>query len=135
MSNQPILSTLLQLEASLKNEFTQLTLSQSQLSQSQLPQTHSSSSVLTQAHIDAASLCALIEWMTSQELTHQPLFKRLMRLDAAYCQLELGLYGLCADCETEIEAMRLSQDPTEQRCASCEAKFNRQHRQELRLDH
>lgn len=130
MSNQPILSTLLQLEASLKNEFSLLA-----LPQSQLPQTHSSSSALTQAYIDAASLCALIEWMTNQELTHQPLFKRMMRLDAAYCQLELGLYGLCSDCETEIEAMRLSQDPTEQRCVSCEAKFNRQHRQELRLDH
>lgn len=130
MSNQPILSTLLQLEASLKNEFSLLALPQPQLADAKLV-----SAELTQADIDSASLCVLIEWMTNQELTHQPLFKRLMRLDAAYCQLELGLYGLCSDCETEIEAMRLSHDPTEQRCVRCEAKFNRQHRQELRLDH
>jgi DnaK suppressor protein len=81
------------------------------------------------------SLSELIEWMTAQQLGHHSLCQRLMRLDAAYCQLELGLYGLCADCETQIEAARLSQDPTAQRCNHCDNKYHRQHRQELRLDH
>ncbi|MBB1271038.1 TraR/DksA C4-type zinc finger protein [Shewanella sp. SR44-3] len=135
MSNQHILSTLLQLEASLKNEFTQLALSAPTVTQISLTQPPLTQTQFTQASIDSASLSVLIEWMTHQDLSHHGLFRRLMRLDAAYCQLELGLYGLCADCETEIEVLRLNQDPTEQRCSSCEAKFNRQHRQELRLDH
>ncbi|WP_115718044.1 TraR/DksA family transcriptional regulator [Gallaecimonas mangrovi] len=47
---------------------------------------------------------------------------RLSKVEAALCQLELGLYGICSDCESEIEMERLVKDPAEQRCAKCAAK-------------
>ncbi|MCL1146718.1 TraR/DksA C4-type zinc finger protein [Shewanella sp. 10N.261.52.F9] len=81
------------------------------------------------------SLCELIQIMTEVHLCEHPLFFNLMRLDAARCQLEIGLYGVCSDCENEIEAERLAEDPLEQRCANCSGQFSRQHRQELRLNH
>ncbi|ABV86825.1 TraR/DksA C4-type zinc finger protein [Shewanella pealeana] len=81
------------------------------------------------------SLCELIQVMTDVHLCEHPLFIQLMSLDAARCQLEIGLYGVCSDCENEIEAERLAEDPLEQRCASCSGQYRRQHRQELRLNH
>ncbi|MCE9684914.1 TraR/DksA C4-type zinc finger protein [Shewanella sp. AS16] len=81
------------------------------------------------------TLSELIELLLTLQLSHHDLYARLARLDAALCQLELGLYGLCADCEAEIEAERLGADPTEQRCERCNARYQQQHRQELRLDH
>nr|WP_227006749.1 TraR/DksA C4-type zinc finger protein [Shewanella donghaensis] len=81
------------------------------------------------------SLTELIELMSNQHLTDSPLFEQLTRLDAALCQLEIGLYGLCSDCEADIEVERLAADPTEQRCAHCAEKYNQEHRHELKLSH
>ncbi|MCE9678655.1 TraR/DksA C4-type zinc finger protein [Shewanella sp. AS1] len=81
------------------------------------------------------SLSALIEQMSASKLTCEPLFTKLTQLDAALCQLDIGLYGLCADCESEIEASRLMADPLEQRCAECAANHAHEHRQELRLNY
>lgn len=81
------------------------------------------------------SLGDLIDLMAQSHLLDHPLFCRLSRLDAAICQLDLGLYGLCADCETEIDPIRLQQDPTEQRCSSCAEHYQHEHRHELRLSH
>ncbi|EKE68751.1 TraR/DksA family transcriptional regulator [Gallaecimonas xiamenensis] len=47
------------------------------------------------------------------------LCQRLTQVEAALCQLDLGLYGICCDCEAEIELDRLAADPAEQRCARC----------------
>ncbi|MGX9462857.1 TraR/DksA C4-type zinc finger protein [Shewanella sp. A14] len=77
----------------------------------------------------------VIDDLSQIKLVGTDIFNKLMKLDAAYCQLELGLYGLCSDCEMDIEPMRLIADPTEQRCKLCEQKFLREHRHELRLDH
>nr|WP_275658962.1 TraR/DksA C4-type zinc finger protein [Shewanella sp. Isolate11] len=81
----------------------------------------------------ALSLSALIDSMSAAKLCDQPLFIKLTQLDAAICQLDLGLYGLCSDCESEIEAERLSDNPLEQRCARCAANYSHEHRHELRL--
>ena len=81
------------------------------------------------------SLCELIQIMTEVHLCEHPLFFELMRLDAARCQLEIGLYGVCSDCENEIEPERLAADRLEQRCLRCSHHFSQQHRQELRLNH
>ncbi|WP_220718189.1 TraR/DksA family transcriptional regulator [Agarivorans litoreus] len=48
--------------------------------------------------------------------------KQLKRVDAALCQIDLGLYGLCSDCEEEIELNRLQHDPSTQRCQRCSDK-------------
>ncbi len=44
---------------------------------------------------------------------------RLQAIDASLCQLDLGLYGYCADCEQEIEPELIQRDPTRQRCKHC----------------
>lgn len=50
---------------------------------------------------------------------------RLKRLDAALCQMDLGLYGFCSDCEEPLLAEQLEQDPTLQRCPRCEARYRK----------
>lgn len=81
------------------------------------------------------SLGELIDTMTQYQLCKHPLYLRLMRLDAALCQLEIGLYGVCSDCESQIEPERLARDPLEQRCEHCSDLHEQEHRQELRLTH
>jgi RNA polymerase-binding transcription factor DksA len=85
--------------------------------------------------IKKMDLSNLIDYIGECKLADTCVFDRLMRLDAAYCQLELGLYGLCSDCESDIETDRLSADPTEQRCHTCATRYNSEHRHELRLSH
>ena len=45
---------------------------------------------------------------------------RLEALQAALSQMDMGMYGLCCDCDSKIEADLLRQDPARQRCARCE---------------
>ncbi|UJF21104.1 TraR/DksA C4-type zinc finger protein [Shewanella sp. OMA3-2] len=85
--------------------------------------------------IQQMDLSNLIDYLSELKLADCCLFERLMRLDAALCQLDLGLYGLCSDCESEIEASRLQSDLTEQRCSVCASRYNQEHRHELRLTH
>jgi DnaK suppressor protein len=85
--------------------------------------------------IQQMDLSNLIDYLSELKLADCGSFERLMRLDAALCQLDLGLYGLCSDCESEIEASRLQSDPTEQRCSICSSRYNQEHRHELRLNH
>ncbi|MBO1518699.1 transcriptional regulator, TraR/DksA family protein [Oceanisphaera pacifica] len=47
---------------------------------------------------------------------------KLKQVDAALCQQQLGLYGLCSDCEADISREQLYQDPCRQRCSHCHAK-------------
>jgi DnaK suppressor protein len=84
---------------------------------------------------EATPLGQVIDYLPTIKLSNTDIFTKLMQLDAAYCQLELGLYGLCSDCEMDIEASRLIANPTEQRCTHCEQKHLREHRHELRLNH
>ncbi|WP_319781529.1 transcriptional regulator, TraR/DksA family protein [Oceanisphaera sp. IT1-181] len=52
----------------------------------------------------------------------QPHIKQLQQVDAALCQQQLGLYGLCSDCEVELSREQLYQDPCRQRCSQCHSK-------------
>ncbi|MGI2260015.1 TraR/DksA family transcriptional regulator [Shewanella sp. GXUN23E] len=81
------------------------------------------------------TLGELIDIFIANSLDKEPLYHRLLRLDAARCQLELGLYGLCADCEEEIEQQVLNLDITAQRCDSCQSRYDNEHRHELLRDH
>lgn len=84
---------------------------------------------------DSLSLSSLIDELTAAKLCDEPLFLKLTQLDAAMCQLDIDLYGLCSDCESEIEQQRIDANPLEQRCAQCAADHEHEHRQELRLTH
>ncbi|AGH81129.1 dnaK suppressor [Psychromonas sp. CNPT3] len=53
--------------------------------------------------------------------------KSLKKIDAALSNLHLGMFGLCSDCEEEIELERLKEDATQQRCQHCAEKYNKQH--------
>ena len=48
--------------------------------------------------------------------------RRLEAIQAALSQMDMGLYGLCCDCDSRIERHLLLQDPARQRCALCEKK-------------
>ncbi|KUE81899.1 conjugal transfer protein TraR [Aeromonas schubertii] len=54
-----------------------------------------------------------------------PLTARLLHVEAALCQMELGLYGLCADCEEPLSVAALDQDPALQRCPRCESRYRK----------
>lgn len=77
----------------------------------------------------AATLQALPadEWADHPPLSAwpqlQPHLKTLKQVDAALCQWQLGLYGLCSDCEAELTFEQLYQAPCRQRCTPCEQKY------------
>ena len=52
--------------------------------------------------------------------------RRLEKVQAAISQIKLGIYGICADCEEQIEAERLEFDPASQRCKACDKKAQEQ---------
>lgn len=58
----------------------------------------------------------LLHWHTPglQAMSH-----RLDSVQAALSQMDIGLYGVCCDCERKIEPERLVNDPAEQRCQRC----------------
>lgn len=49
----------------------------------------------------------------------------LRRIDAALCQMDIGLYGLCSDCEEPLATTLLEQDPTLQRCQPCSIRYDK----------
>ena len=59
----------------------------------------------------------LVHWHTPELRAPS---QRLEAVQAALIQMEIGLYGICCDCEARIENERLDKDPAEQRCKSCE---------------
>ncbi|NOU49622.1 conjugal transfer protein TraR [Pseudoalteromonas sp. JBTF-M23] len=51
-----------------------------------------------------------------------PDFQRLLKLEAALCQIDIGQFGYCCDCETQLDIKDLTADPTIQRCHNCSEK-------------
>ncbi len=45
--------------------------------------------------------------------------RQLLKIDGALRRIESGEYGKCFMCEKEIDAQRLSVDPTDTRCMKC----------------
>ncbi|MFC3032342.1 conjugal transfer protein TraR [Pseudoalteromonas fenneropenaei] len=66
------------------------------------------------------------EWldMAANKLSpeHLPRYNRLVQLEAALCQIDIGQYGYCCDCEQEIDSSLLSEDAATQRCGGCMTK-------------
>jgi DnaK suppressor protein len=48
---------------------------------------------------------------------------RLEALQAAISLMDMGLYGLCSDCEQRIEQELLIANPAQQRCQHCATKM------------
>ncbi len=53
---------------------------------------------------------------------YKDIIVRLEQLEAAVCQIDIGQYGYCCDCEEKIDSQRLNADPTAQRCGNCEPR-------------
>lgn len=53
----------------------------------------------------------------------KPIVKSLDRVEASLSQIELGLFGLCADCEVEIDKTILFRNPSHQRCDACHQRY------------
>jgi len=45
--------------------------------------------------------------------------RQLQKIDGALRRIEAGEYGKCFVCEKELDACRLSEDPTTTRCMNC----------------
>ncbi|GHA10124.1 transcriptional regulator, TraR/DksA family protein [Oceanisphaera arctica] len=84
--------------------------------------------------LDAPLATALQRLPTDEWADHPPLaawpqlhpqLNALKQIDAALCQWQLGLYGLCSDCEAVIPREQLLQDPCRQRCDYCEQKYRK----------
>lgn len=60
--------------------------------------------------------------------------RRLEAIQAALSQMDMGLYGLCCDCDSRIERHLLKQDPARQRCAHCEQSYQDKDHQRSRLN-
>lgn len=54
---------------------------------------------------------------------YRDIILRLEQLEAAICQIDIGQYGYCCDCEEKIDPQKLLIDPTIQRCSNCESNL------------
>lgn len=63
---------------------------------------------------------------TTELLSNAPDISKIKKIDAALTNIEIGIYGICADCEENIEIAELKLNPTQQRCPLCEAKYKKQ---------
>ena len=69
--------------------------------------------------------------METPSITHK--ISALKSIDAALNNIQIGLYGLCADCEEQIELERLNNAPTNQRCLACQNIYEKQKHNEYKL--
>jgi len=53
--------------------------------------------------------------------------EEVREIDAALLRIARGSYGICADCDDEIEVARLRAHPTARRCEPCQTNFERNH--------
>lgn len=56
------------------------------------------------------------------KLMHERLVTRGRQVEAALARMESGTYGLCCQCEAELDRPRLEADPAVVFCASCEVE-------------
>jgi DnaK suppressor protein len=50
--------------------------------------------------------------------------QKLLAIDAALQRIEAGNFGLCSDCDEEINPKRLEGDPTHTLCIDCASKVS-----------
>jgi|GEM_PF-3366735 len=54
-------------------------------------------------------------------------------IDASLNDIDLGLYGICSDCEAEIVIEKLQENVTTKRCDICEKKYQKQKYNQFKL--
>lgn len=77
--------------------------------------------------VDTMSADMLISSLSCSESHSLNVYKiQIKSIDAALQGMNLGLYGLCSDCEIELDIEELFACPTKQRCPNCENKYQQQ---------
>ncbi|MEL0628595.1 molecular chaperone DnaK [Psychromonas aquatilis] len=77
--------------------------------------------------VDYMNADVLIDNLMLSESHSLSLYKQqIQSIDAALQGIELGLYGLCSDCEAPLTIDELLVCPTKQRCQGCETKYQQQ---------
>lgn len=77
--------------------------------------------------VDDMNADTLIDSLIHSESHSLNLYKtQIQNIDAALQGIELGLYGLCSDCEEPLAVEELFKCPTIQRCPACEMKYQQQ---------
>ncbi len=74
--------------------------------------------------ISADDLLELALKIEMPSISHK--ISAMRNIDAALNNIQIGMYGLCADCEEEIDTKRLNSDATTQRCLNCENRYQKQ---------
>jgi len=74
--------------------------------------------------MNADRLISSLSHCESHSLTEYK--QQIKSIDAALQGMDLGLYGLCSDCEVELDVAELFECPTQQRCHACEIKYQQQ---------
>lgn len=93
-----------------------------------------SSHNLAATKLDGLSSDELIELIQRIDLqTLSAPIKEMIKIDAAFNNMQIGMYGLCSDCEEPISLERLKNDPTIQRCNNCAGKYQQQKYNHYRL--
>ncbi|WP_354624469.1 TraR/DksA C4-type zinc finger protein [Psychromonas sp. MME2] len=64
--------------------------------------------------------------INSNIATISSLSSDIQRIDAALNNIQINMFGLCADCEEEIDEQILTNAPTTQRCSHCQSKYEKQ---------
>ena len=57
----------------------------------------------------------------------------IRRIDAALNNIQIDIYGMCADCESEITVDELKINPARQRCLECEKNYQKQKNNHFKL--
>ncbi len=70
---------------------------------------------------DKNSWIDLLHGVTIEEI--RPIIKSLDKVEASLSQMEMGLYGVCAECEKPIANEILFRNPSHQRCDSCHQEY------------
>lgn len=52
------------------------------------------------------------------------------RIEAAFRRIEVGAYGACIDCDSEIGFERLQRQPHAERCVSCQTQYEKSYARE-----
>ncbi|MEH6451533.1 MAG: TraR/DksA C4-type zinc finger protein [Psychromonas sp.] len=122
-----------QLDQYQKNLIQSLEKSRSEISEILLRSNHSSH-ILAAKQIQKASNDEMIELVSKLDLpsiSHK--VAKINEIDAALNNIQIGLYGLCSDCEEEINVERLNAQPTTHRCLDCDTKYKKQKHNHFKL--
>ena len=83
------------------------------------------------ARLSADELIEFTSKVENASLTRN--IEKLKKLDASLISIEHKMYGLCSDCEVELSVEQLLENPTMQRCPTCETKYKKQTYNKYRL--